>query len=136
MASSSADDAGLFRALSAFATLRIGGIAIWPVEIELSKIEGILSMIGGRKWPGPAKGHGENGKGLMPRECDEGVIVVQSCSEGLCCTVGKPSFALFSLEASFGDCELEDMAMMGSFGFGVEFGFIDYGSEPMGVEHF
>jgi hypothetical protein len=112
MASSCADDTRLLGALSVFAALGIGGIAIRLVEMELSEICWVPSMIGGRKWRGPAKGCGENGNGLAPWEVDEGVIVIQTCSEGLHCAIGEPCFVLFTLEALFGNCELADMSVM------------------------
>jgi hypothetical protein len=71
-------------------------------------------MIGGLKWRGPAKGHGEYGNGLVPWEVDEGVIVIQTCNEGLCRAIGVPGSILFSLEALLGNCDLADMSVTSS----------------------
>jgi hypothetical protein len=111
MTSSFANDPGLLGALSAFAVLRVGGIAIRLIEMELGEICWIPSMIGGRKWRGPAKGHWENGKGLALWEVDEGDIVVQTCNEGFCHAIGVPGSFLLALEALLGDCKLFDMSV-------------------------
>jgi hypothetical protein len=109
MASLSADDPELLRALSAFAALGIGGIAIQLIEMELGEVHWVLSVSEGRKWHGPARGRGEYGNGLVLRKVEEGVIIVQTCNEGLCCGVCEPGFVSLSSKVLFGDCDFVDM---------------------------
>jgi hypothetical protein len=122
MASSSADDPELLGALSVLAALGIGGIAIWLVEMELGEICWIPSIREGRKWCGPARGRGEYGNGLALREVEEGVIVIQTCNEGLCCSVCKPGLVLLFPETLFGDCHFADMSVVSGMGLDVEVG--------------
>jgi hypothetical protein len=113
MASSFADEPELLGALRALATLGIGGIAVQLIEIGPGEVCGVPSVREGWKGFRPAPGRGEKGSGLAVRELDEGVIVVQSCKEGLCCGVGAPGFVSFLPEALFCEGDLADMSVAG-----------------------
>jgi hypothetical protein len=54
------------------------------------------------------------------REVEEGVIIIQSCKEGLCCRVHKPGLVSFLPEALLGDCDFADMSVAGGVGLNVE----------------
>jgi hypothetical protein len=129
MASSSADDPELLGALSALAALGIGGIAVRLVEMELGEICWVPSVSRGHKRCGPARGRGEYGNRLALREVEEGVIVVQTCKEGLCCGVREPGFVSFSSETLFGDCDFADISVASGMGLDVKFGGCGFGSE-------
>jgi hypothetical protein len=111
MASSFADDPELLGALRALAVLGIGGIAIRLIEMEPGEVCGVLSIREGWKGFRPARGRGEKGSGLAERELDKGVIIVQSCKKGLCCSVCEPGLVLLLSEALFGDCDFADMSV-------------------------
>jgi hypothetical protein len=113
MASSFADEPELLGALRALATLGIGGIAVQLIEMGPGEVCQVPSVSEGWKGFRPARGRGEKGSGLAEREVDEGVIVVQSCKEGLCCGVCKPGLVSFLSEALFGDCDFADMSVAG-----------------------
>jgi hypothetical protein len=72
------DDTGLLGALSVSAMLRIGGIVIWLIEIDLDVVDGVASVSVGLKRFGFTKGCGDSGKGLTPWEFDEDVLVIHS----------------------------------------------------------
>jgi hypothetical protein len=120
MTSSSADDPGLFGALSAFAALGIRGIAVRLIEMKLGEICWVLSVSEGCKWRRPARGHGEYGNGLVLREVEEGVIVIQTCKEGLCSGVCKPGLVAFPSETLFGECDFADISVASGVGLDVE----------------
>jgi hypothetical protein len=111
MASSFADDPELLGALRALAALGIGGIAIWLIEMGPGEVCGVPSVSDGWKGFRPARGLGENGSGLAAREVDEGVMVVQSCKEGLCCGIGAPGFVSLFSEVLFCKGDLADMSV-------------------------
>jgi hypothetical protein len=113
MASSFANDPELLGALRALAALGIRGIAIRLVEMGPGEVCGVLSMSDGWKGFRPACGLGENGSGLAAWEVDEGVIVVQSCKEGLCCGVREPGFVSLFSEMLFCEGDLADMSVAG-----------------------
>jgi hypothetical protein len=113
MTSSFADGSGLLGALRALAALGVGGIAVRLIEMGPGEVCRVPSVSEGWKGFRPARGHGENGNGLAEREVDKGVIVVQSCKEGLCCGVREPGLVSFLPEALFGDCDFVDMSVAG-----------------------
>jgi hypothetical protein len=113
MASSFADDPELLGALRVLTALRIGGIAIWLIEMEPGEVCRVPSIREGWKGFRPARGRGENGSGLAERETDEGVIVVQSCKEGLRCGVCEPGLVSLFPEALFCNCDFADMSVSG-----------------------
>jgi hypothetical protein len=113
VASSFADDPELLGVLRVLAALGIRGIAIRLVEMGPGEVCWVPSMSEGWKGFQPAWGRGENGNGLAFREVEEGVIVVQSCKEGLRCGVRKPGLVSFLSEALFCDCDFADMSVAG-----------------------
>jgi hypothetical protein len=113
MASSFADDPELLGALRALAMLRIRGIAIQLIEMEPGEVCWVPSISEGWKGFWPARGRGEKGSGLAERETDEGVIIVQSCKEGLCCGVCEPGLVSLFSEALLCNCDFADMSVSG-----------------------
>jgi hypothetical protein len=113
VASSFADDPGLLGALRALAALGIGGIAVRLIEMGPGEVCGLPSVSDGWKGFRPAHGLGENGGVIAAWEVDEGVIVVQSCKEGLCCGIGAPSLVSLFSEALFCEGDLADMSVAG-----------------------
>jgi hypothetical protein len=109
MASLFADDPELLGALRALAALGIRGIAVWLIEMEPGEVCWVPSIREGWKGFQPARDRGEKGSGLTEREMDEGVIVIQSCKEGLCCGVCEPGLVSLLSEALLGDCDFADM---------------------------
>jgi hypothetical protein len=111
MVSSFTDDTVLLGALRALAALGIRGIAVRLIETGPGEVCGVPSVREGWKGFRPARGRGEKGSGLVVRELDEGVIVVQSCKEGLGCIVCEPGFVSLFPEALFCEGDFADMSV-------------------------
>jgi hypothetical protein len=54
------------------------------------------------------------------REVEDGVIVIQTCNEGLCCGIRKPGLVSFLSETLFDDCDFADMSVASSVGLDVK----------------
>jgi hypothetical protein len=113
MASSFADDSELLGALRVLAMLGVRGIAVRLIEMGPGEVCRVPSVSDGWKGFRPARGRGENGSGLAERKVDKGIIIVQSCKEGLCCSICEPGLISLLSEVLLCDCDFVDMSVMG-----------------------